>query len=491
VRDVARSASRIGDRLQLADRQRAAAAEARALAAHLAAFNGCAFGDLGGGGGGNRGRGDGDGNGNSSNDNGGRGDGGGGDGGGGTKGGGSDGGVGSNGGVARVFHDPARSAEAAKLAQRLLRLAHDAADLERTERTAAAAEAQRRAVSSRQRGLATGLTAAAAKPASLAVAIDNLERYCDSLENRLLGAFSDAEAAGDARGMKEAAKTLGHFNNGASLAQRFIATRPMFMSVESLQEIESLNDATPNYSGTDGTGGAARGQLSRESDATSAAEAALVALEGFYAKAREAVAAEVATAREIFPRPAAVLAPLVHRVLEQRVSAALEAVLPPPPPPPVAASAASAAAAAAASEASDVLKSPMKLSRQGSFGAGTEREGGSLHPNPTRHRRFATFGGYGDTVPSMTPSSSWSGADYSSSSYDPSAAAGARDSSSVTAAAAAAAGGGGRPPGPGHFSLQAHLRILAGVRLYKLRVQCQCRPIALKRAWFQPLEPEM
>ena len=170
---MVRSASKIGDKLQLADCQRAAAAEARALAAHLSAFNdtrsgagaagsSTSSGALSGGGGRSAGDEGGDGSGVSR-------------------------------GVARVFHDPSRSAEAARLAQRLLRMAHDAADLERAERAAAAEAQRRRAASSRQRreaGGGTGLTsavAAAAQPASLAVAIDNLERYCDSLENRLLG----------------------------------------------------------------------------------------------------------------------------------------------------------------------------------------------------------------------------------------------------------------------------------------------------------------
>jgi len=42
------STSRIGERLQSADRQRAAAAQARQLAAHLTAFNSCVDGNLAG-----------------------------------------------------------------------------------------------------------------------------------------------------------------------------------------------------------------------------------------------------------------------------------------------------------------------------------------------------------------------------------------------------------------------------------------------------------
>ena len=81
---------------------------------------------------------------------------------------------------------------------------------------------------------------------------------------------------------RSAAKTLGHFNNGASLAQRFIATRPMFMSVESLHEIEALREAAPRYYGTGGSAAAAAaagrsGQMATEADAAAAAEYALEA----------------------------------------------------------------------------------------------------------------------------------------------------------------------------------------------------------------------
>jgi len=55
-----------------------------------------------------------------------------------------------------------------------------------------------------ERGTSGGYSARSAsnvpEPPSLAVAITNLERYCDSLENRLLEAFSVAEAAGDTGG---------------------------------------------------------------------------------------------------------------------------------------------------------------------------------------------------------------------------------------------------------------------------------------------------
>jgi hypothetical protein len=385
VRDVAFSASRIGDQLQLADGQRAAAAEARVLAAHLSAFNDCVDGNLE-----------------------------------------------RPGKVARVFHDTARSAEAARLAQRLLRLAHDAADRERAGR-AAAADAQRRARSDMFGGVAS-----MAAPATLAVAIANLERYCENLENRLLGAFSDAECQGDAQGMKEAARTLGQFNKGASLAQRFIATRPMFMSVESLQEIEALKDAAPNFGD----------QLSHEAHATSAAKVALDALEGFYTKVREAVAAEVATAREIFPRPAAVLAPLVQRIIEQRVGAALDAVLPPAP---LLMTDAPAGVDTGTADGTSPLRnrsSPLnKSARRDSFSGLGDTE---PLPRMRRHSRFSSLGGYGDT----TGTSRATAKSGTSASFDA--------AESLSGSSPASETGNGQTSGHRHFALLAHLQVLTG-----------------------------
>jgi len=153
------------------------------------------------------------------------------------------------------------------------------------------------------------------------------------------------------------------------------------MSVESLQEIEALREVGARAGhGSGGAAGAGAGQgaLSREVDATAAADVALLALDGLYAKVREAVAAEVATARDIFPRPAAVLAPLVHRVIEQRVGEALDAVLPPPPklpPPPPATPPTPAQPRGSVSLAADQpiapprTGSPKKRTGSGSFGS--------------------------------------------------------------------------------------------------------------------------
>ena len=217
VSHVASRTGRVGERLRVADAQRLATTDAVSLATHLAAFNACeSFEDL-------------------------------------------------RLHVDPLFYDQTRSPEAARLAQRLLRVATEAAESERARRKktalAEAARVHRRrppgtgprpggagASSSsivdevdaksrrRERGEDAG---GGPKPLALARAIDNLERYCDQLENDVLLAFAEAEDEGDLRAMKRAAKTLSRFNQGSSLISRFIATRPMFMSVDAVNEIEA------------------------------------------------------------------------------------------------------------------------------------------------------------------------------------------------------------------------------------------------------------
>ena len=119
--------------------------------------------------------------------------------------------------VAAVFTDPKRNAEAARLAQSLLELArqHEMSSHDRVGET---------------------------KP-SLRVAVENLERYCDELENRLLEKFERYEAKRDVIGMRQCARTVSHFNGGASLIRRFVATRPMFLRVEALERLDALRAA--------------------------------------------------------------------------------------------------------------------------------------------------------------------------------------------------------------------------------------------------------
>ena len=104
------------------------------------------------------------------------------------------------------------------------------------------------------------------------MAVENLERYCDELENRLLEKFERYEAKRDVVGMRQCARTISHFNGGASLVQRFVATRPMFLKVEALERLDALRDFAPAY----GSG------LAEEKEAADAAEAALEALDVFF-----------------------------------------------------------------------------------------------------------------------------------------------------------------------------------------------------------------
>ena len=292
VSHVAASSSGIGESLRLAAAHRAALERARLTALHLAMFNARRhdglldddddsldvdlddsdddFNDAGGGGGG---------------------------------GGASPFGLGLDGDedvVAAVFTDPKRNAEAAKLAQSLLELA-------------------------RQHERSRHDRAGEPKP-SLRVAVENLERYCDELENRLLEKFERYEAKRDVVGMRQCAKTVSHFNGGASLVQRFVATRPMFLKVEALERLDALRDFAPAY----GSG------LSEEKEASDAAEAALEVLDVFFQETLAEATKEVETARAVFPATCDAVDQLVRRVVEQRIGAAVDAIAGPrPPPPPV------------------------------------------------------------------------------------------------------------------------------------------------------------
>ena len=245
--------------------------------------------------------------------------------------------------VADVFTDPKRHAEAAKLAQRLLQLAR---------------EHERANKDDFEEGDQVG------KPHSLRVAVENLERYCDGLENRLLEKFERYELKRDVVGMRQCARTVSHFNGGASLIQRFVATRPMFLQVEALTRLDALRDSAPAF----GSG------LADEKEASDAAETALEALEVFFKETLDEATKEVETARVVFPTSSDAVDQLLRRVVEQRAGAAVDAVAGPnAPPPPV-------PGPPAPSEGSyfSSFMSPRKA------------------PNPTtarKHRRNVSFGG--------------------------------------------------------------------------------------------------
>ena len=242
VGHVVRSTSGVGDRLRLADARRAAAEEARALATHLVAFDRAqdfqALPHV----------------------------------------------------VDPLFHDPARSAEAARLAQRLLRLAHDAVAEDRAEMGRARAQTHPSASATRaSRGVDPDPSSSsrASRPPRPAVAAHNLERYCDALENRLLSSFESAERARDAEGARAAARTLARFNGGESVARRFVATRDVHVRREPRRDRDARAAAEVR-------------PLETAAEADAAAESALDALRGFFARARDATRAEAEKAREFF-----------------------------------------------------------------------------------------------------------------------------------------------------------------------------------------------
>jgi hypothetical protein len=143
-----------------------------------------------------------------------------------------------------------------------------------------------------------------------------LERYCDGLENRLLEKFERYELKRDVVGMRQCARTVSHFNGGASLIQRFVATRPMFLQVEALTRLDALRDSAPAF----GSG------LADEKEASDAAETALEALEVFFKETLDEATKEVETARVVFPTSSDAVDQLLRRVVEQRAGAAVDAV---------------------------------------------------------------------------------------------------------------------------------------------------------------------
>ena len=128
--------------------------------------------------------------------------------------------------------------------------------------------------------------------------------------------FERYEAKRDVVGMRQCARTISHFNGGASLIQRFVATRPMFLRVEALERLDALKDFAPAY----GSG------LAEEKEAADAAEAALEALDVFFQETLAEATKEVETARAVFPARCDAVDQLVRRVVEQRIGAAVDAV---------------------------------------------------------------------------------------------------------------------------------------------------------------------
>lgn len=196
-----------------------------------------------------------------------------------------------------LFSDDSRVAEAASIAQKLRSFAEE--DLGR-------------------KGIgAQSTTGIATASRGLEVAVANLQEYCNELENRLLQRFDAASQRRELSTMAECAKILSQFNRGSSAMQHYVATRPMFIDVEIMNADNRL-------------------VLGEQGSRASPSDVAR-GLSSLYKEIADTVRKESATIMAVFPSPNEVMAILVQRVLEQRVTALLDKLLEKPslmnPPP--------------------------------------------------------------------------------------------------------------------------------------------------------------
>ncbi|KAL6641693.1 hypothetical protein ACP70R_019874 [Stipagrostis hirtigluma subsp. patula] len=145
----------------------------------------------------------------------------------------------------------------------------------------------------------------------LEVAVANLQEYCNELENRLLARFDAASQRRELSTMAECAKILSQFNRGTSAMQHYVATRPMFI------DVEIMNTDIQVVLGDEGP----------DADANYIAEG----LASLYKEIADTVRRESTTITAVFPSPNEVMAILVQRVLEQRVTTILDKLLIKPP----------------------------------------------------------------------------------------------------------------------------------------------------------------
>ncbi|WZY80417.1 hypothetical protein YC2023_026801 [Brassica napus] len=195
--------------------------------------------------------------------------------------------------LSALFSDDSRVAEAASIAQKLRSFAEE--DIGRQ-----------------------GAAGNATPGRGLEVAVANLQDYCNELENRLLSRFDAASQRRDLSTMSECAKILSQFNRGTSAMQHYVATRPMFI------DVEVMNSDIRLVLGDDGS------QPSPSNVARG--------LASLYKQITDTVRKEAATITAVFPAPNEVMAILVQRVLEQRVTGILDKILVKPSlssPPPV------------------------------------------------------------------------------------------------------------------------------------------------------------
>ncbi|KAK8456887.1 hypothetical protein SEVIR_3G090600v4 [Setaria viridis] len=184
-----------------------------------------------------------------------------------------------------LFSDDSRVAEAASIAQKLRSFAEE--DVGRHGVTPAVGSANA------SRGLE--------------VAVANLQEYCNELENRLLARFDAASQRRELSTMAECAKILSQFNRGTSAMQHYVATRPMFI------DVDIMNTDIQVVLGDEGL----------QADSNYIADG----LSTLYKEIADTVRREATTITAVFPSPNEVMAILVQRVLEQRVTTILDRIL--------------------------------------------------------------------------------------------------------------------------------------------------------------------
>ncbi|XP_021771292.1 exocyst complex component SEC10b-like [Chenopodium quinoa] len=196
-----------------------------------------------------------------------------------------------------LFSDDSRVAEAASIAQKLRQFAEE--------------DIGRQGI-----GVQTA-TGNATASRGLEVAVANLQEYCNELENRLLQRFDAASQRRELSTMAECAKILSQFNRGSSAMQHYVATRPMFIDVEIMSADSRL----------------VLGDQGSQANPSNVARG----LSSLYKEIADTVRKESATIMAVFPSPNEVMAILVQRVLEQRVTSLLDKLLRKPslnhPPP--------------------------------------------------------------------------------------------------------------------------------------------------------------
>ena len=181
------------------------------------------------------------------------------------------------------------------------------------DRTVEAATLARRALECLARVDASGCDATNGGDVARIVrqSMSALEEYCDDKENALLRAFDDALDAANVDAMSTAVNALWTFHDGASVVSRYVASRAMFISHDSIEEALNVRNIVE------------RAVITGESD--SRAETIYCA---FYENIRGMLSREFRTIAGAFgDRANVILSALVRRVAEQRVSDIIETLL--------------------------------------------------------------------------------------------------------------------------------------------------------------------